>query len=619
MVENEQKLSDVELQKQKIRDRYKGVDPDILEVIPATKKQVDFYDEEPKRVAVYVRVSTDDPRQTSSFELQKNYYEDFVQRYPTWTLVDIYADEGISGTSLNHRDSFNRMIADAKAGKMDIIITKSVSRFARNIVDCVQIVRDLTALPKPVGVFFETEHIYTLNDNTEMSLSFIATMAQEESHVKSSIMNASIEMRFSHGILLTPVLLGYDHDEDGNLVINEEEAQTVQLIFFMYLYGYSCQKIAETLVTLGRKTKRGKVQWTPTTVLGVLRNERHCGDVLSRKTFTPSYLDHKSKKNEGDRPQYRFRDHHDAIISREDFIAVQRMIDNAKYGDQTILPKLQVIPNGSFTGFVSINQKWSAFTAQDYRNASASVASADNIPQPVATIQAGTFNYSGFELARAQFFDDGQPRLSILLAKDKLTVSIGCIAALQGMKHGEMLVHPDKQLLALRPSDGKGKHAMKLARITESGGLKPRIAYGLAFLPTLFELFGWNTNYRYRLQGYEISDGNSKAIVFNTAEPEVLIPKAMIDTDDDKPGLASIAHDHKDIIAYPETWSGNFGKDYYSVRYGNQLDAGGIGKDLMAMATVPYAAESGLNFTELPELEQNIHSLISMMKERVNN
>ena len=232
MNQNEAKLSKEE-QKAKIRERYRGHVSSDTVVIPG-KPQADLYDDtETKRVAVYARVSTDNVQQTSSYELQKNYYEDQVKRHPNWTLVGIYPDEGISGTSLQHRAKFNQMIADCRAGKIDLIITKSVSRFARNIVDCISLVRELASLNPPVGVFFESENIFTLKDNTEMSLSFVATMAQEESHIKSTIMNASIEMRFGREIYLTPVLLGYDHDEDGNLVINEEEANTVRLIFFI--------------------------------------------------------------------------------------------------------------------------------------------------------------------------------------------------------------------------------------------------------------------------------------------------------------------------------------------------------------------------------------------------
>ena len=286
--------------KEKIRQRYQGGNSDLRELIPADR-QADLFDDVLKRVAVYVRVSTDDPRQTSSYELQKNYYENLVRKNENWKLVGIYADEGISGTSLVHRDSFNQMIDDCEAGKIDMIITKSVSRFSRNILDCIGTVRNLAALKSPVGVFFESEYIFTLKEDAETRLTLIASMAQEESHTKSTSMNASIEMRFSNGILLTPAPLGYDNDEDGRLIINDEEAQTIRLIFFMYLYGYSCQDIADKLTELKLKTKKGNTRWNAGSVLQILRNERYCGDVMARKTFTPNYLDHKSKKNTGQR------------------------------------------------------------------------------------------------------------------------------------------------------------------------------------------------------------------------------------------------------------------------------------------------------------------------------
>lgn len=179
-----------EQQKNKIRERYKGINLNMLEVIPA-KKQADFYDDTYRRVAVYVRVSTDNLQQTSSYELQKNYYEDKVQKNENWELVGIYADEGISGTSLNHRDAFNRMIEDCKSGKIDMIITKSVSRFSRNLIDCKTIVQMLYSLRNPVGVFFETDNLFTLNQKDSMRLSMMAMLAEEESHTKSSIMNGT--------------------------------------------------------------------------------------------------------------------------------------------------------------------------------------------------------------------------------------------------------------------------------------------------------------------------------------------------------------------------------------------------------------------------------------------
>ena len=164
----------------------------------------------PLRVTYYARVSTEKVEQQGSLENQVQYYTEFIQKNPNWTFVQGYVDEGISGTSLQHRDSFLRMISDCRDGKLDLIVTKSVSRFARNVVDCIRHVRELKSLRPPVGVLFEAESIYTLDSNSEMSLSFLSTLAQEESHNKSEIMNASIEMRFQRGIFLTPPLLGYD-------------------------------------------------------------------------------------------------------------------------------------------------------------------------------------------------------------------------------------------------------------------------------------------------------------------------------------------------------------------------------------------------------------------------
>ena len=205
-------------QKDRVRRRINTkIDPENYEFRPA-KKQVDYYDNEvEQRVAVYARVSTGNVQQTTSYELQKKYYEDFVIHHPNWTLVKIYADEGISGTSLAHRDEFNQMISDCRAGKIDMIITKSVSRFARNVVDCISMVRMLAELSNPVGVFFESECIFSLKDDSQMALSFQATMAQEESHIRSRSMETSLRMRLDGGLPLTPKLLGYSHDSEASV------------------------------------------------------------------------------------------------------------------------------------------------------------------------------------------------------------------------------------------------------------------------------------------------------------------------------------------------------------------------------------------------------------------
>ena len=367
-----------EEKKEQTRKRIKNADSSGITIIPAIK-QVDFHqDTSLKRVAVYARVSTDSDKQVYSLEMQQKYYTDFVLRHEGWVLVNIYADEGISGTSLKRRDSFNAMIEDCKQGKIDLIVTKMVSRFSRNILDCIRIIRELAALKPPVGVFFETEGIYTLKPDSEMALSFLATLAQEESRNRSASMRKSLDMRFSNGLFLTPPLLGYDYDYDEerdkeNLIINPNEASTVRLIFYMYLSGFSTAEIAGKLTALNRQTKIGNESWTSGSILGILKNERYYGAVLAWKTHTPNFLDHKSIKNRGEQPQYLDEDHHNPIVSRDDYIAVQKMLSNAKYGGNTYLPKLIVTEKGALRGFVSVNPNWGAFTAEDYRKASLSV------------------------------------------------------------------------------------------------------------------------------------------------------------------------------------------------------------------------------------------------------
>ena len=412
------KRSQKEQDRERTRKRmHTQVDPENYEYIPE-KKRVDYYDNDtPQRVAIYVRVSTDDVRQTTSYELQKRYYEDFVNHHPNWTLVKIYADEGISGTMLENRAECMKMLADCRAGKFDLIITKSVSRLARNILVSIGIVRELAELKHPVGVFFESECIFSLNDDSAMALSFVATMAEEESHTRSRSMETSLRMRLDNGIPLTPKLLGFKHDTEGQLIINPEEAPTVKLVFFMYLYGYSTQQIADALIALGRKSYLGNIKWTSSSVVQILRNERHCGDVITRKTFTPNFRTHKSVKNRGDRPQSHYYNHHEPIVSRDDFIAVQRMLDNARFKNKSYLPELRVLDSGIFQGFVVINPRWAAFGEQDYYQAARSVypateeddATPSTEPREVQIkVEAGDFDLRGFEIARAELFDTQQ-------------------------------------------------------------------------------------------------------------------------------------------------------------------------------------------------------------------
>lgn len=614
MNDNEEKLKDTTLIKQKIRERYKGVSEDILDVIPAAPQE-DFYKSETqKRVAVYARVSTDDPNQTSSYELQKNHYEDMVSRRANWTLVDIYADEGISGTSLQHRDSFLRMINDCQEGKIDLIVTKSVSRFARNIIDCIGYVRQLKASEPPIGVFFETENIFTLDENSEMSLSFIATLAQEESHTKSEIMNASIEMRFKRGIFLTPPLLGYDKDADGNLVINEEEAKTVRLIFFSYLYGYSTQKIADALTELERLTKRGNQVWSAGSVLDILINERYCGDVLARKTFTPNYLNHKSKKNNHDRNQYRQKNHHDPIISREDFFAVQKMIRNAKYGNKGYFPEMHVIQEGILKGYVTVHPRWAGFSEDDYYHASETIENGLIPSRPIEyRVNKGSIDLSGYEVVRTQFMSSaGQVSLSVTNG----TMQFGktCFPKLSGVKYVELLVLPGRGMMAVRKAGNKSHCALQWCR-EKNGVMIPKTISGMAFLPTLFRLFGWNSKGRYKMIGSVHHRGAEAVLLFSAkdavlyVEEDYLQSETLPDTHNEEGEIKATQKRGRKIKAYPATWASTFGDDYYS-SCAMQEETENLGEGwCVSEAGTPFK-EAEDNVTSHEEAAKNIRTIL---------
>lgn len=620
MNENEHKAGSVADQKNKIRERYKGVSLDELDVIPALPQEDIFAVENEQRVAVYARVSTDDPRQTSSYELQKNHYHDVISKSPNWKLVQIYADEGISGTSLQHRDQFKLMIEDCKQGKIDLIVTKSVSRFARNVVDCIGYVRELLALPHPVGVFFETERLNTFDPKSEMVLSFMATLAQEESHTKSEIMNASIEMRFRRGIFLTPILLGYDHDEDGNLVINEEEAKIVKLIFMMYLNGCTCQEIADTLTELGCMTKKGNTVWSHGSILQILQNERHCGDVLAHKTYTPNYLNHKSKKNMQNRPQYRKRNHHEAIISRDDFIAVQRLISNAKYGNKGLLPELKVIPEGVLKGFVSINPRWAGFKEDDYINASASVyngteqTSASSAP---VEVQSGDFDLRGYEIARSQFFDSTD-RITVTFSQGDIRFSCPAVRRLESTLV-ELLMHPQKRILAVRTAGKECRNAMQWSK-KKSGVSFPRGISGTAFLPTLYSLLGWKDDCRYRITGIKRGKGNDAILLFNLTEPEIFIPNDTVSSlpESDTSVKPFTDSNRRNVRAYPPDWADTFGSNYYSHAQAQEL--AGFGKGMepdISHASVIYK-DNDIQVTSKDDIERNIEQIMSDMKENTD-
>ena len=297
-----------------------------IKVIPATKDKFTALPTASiakRRVAAYARVSTDSDEQFTSYEAQIDYYTQYIKKRDDWEFVKVYTDEGISGTNTKRREGFNEMVADALAGKIDLIVTKSVSRFARNTVDSLVTVRKLKE--HHVEVFFEKENIYTFDSKGELLITIMSSLAQEESRSISENVTWGQRKRFADGKVTMPFkhFLGYDRGEGGVPVINEKEAEVVRMIYRLFLEGKTAAGICKHLMSLGIPTPGGKTKWVQGTVMSILQNEKYKGDALLQKKFTVDFLTKKQKVNEGEVPQYYVEGSHPAIITATDFDAVQ--------------------------------------------------------------------------------------------------------------------------------------------------------------------------------------------------------------------------------------------------------------------------------------------------------
>ena len=546
--------------KEQLRRVYQQTDECEKTFIPA-KPKVDLYGEGHMfRVCAYCRVSTDNDEQLSSFELQQAHYKQVVQDHPNWELKRIYADEGISGTSLKNRDAFNEMIAACQRGEYDLIVTKSVSRFARNLVDCISLIRMLKSQTPPVGVFFETDNLYTLAENTEFMLSFLATFAQEESVKKSEAMNWSLQQRFKDGKLLTPAPLGYDRPKDvtgryikyAPLEINEEEAKTVRFIYDAYLSGWSQEQIANFLTDIGCETKIGGAAWNSGSVGYILTNERYCGNVLTWKTFTADLYEHKHKKNNKDRDQYLYKDRHDAIISVEKFEAAQVLLENRKHHIRGGLPVMHVIDEGIFKGFIPINHHWVNDDPGTYYDICNSIKQ----PAKVRRIDKryfSSFDLDGYQVVRGQFMQIRYEGPSTSINKERISFNRFCMQKFEDVAYVQLLLHPTERRIAIRPCGSNDAHSIRWRPDPE----KPLYSKTLNcqhFGNALYSIMTWNPDYAYKIRGTWARRGKEQIIVFNLPNA---VPIMTVPPENGEDAKA------KKVTLCPEEWADDFGEEFY--------------------------------------------------------
>ena len=599
--------------RESLRQVYQREEATASKFIPA-KPKIDINGDRLFRVCAYCRVSTDNDEQLSSFELQQQHYKQLIGNHANWDLRRIYADEGISGTSLKNRDGFNEMIAACERGEYDLIVTKSVSRFARNLVDCVSLVRKLKRRTPPIGVFFETDNLNTLSEDSEFMLSFLATFAQEESVKKSESMNWSLKERFKNGKLLTPELLGYERPKDagghyikyGRLQIVEEEAEIVRFIFDAFLAGRSPREIAALLTDIGCPTKTGMDQWSDGSISYILRNERYCGNVLTWKSFTADMFEHKHKRNNMDRDQYLYTNHHDAIISVETFEAAQVLLESRRHHYYGALPKIQVIDDGVFRGYIPINHHWINDDPTSYFEASKTVP-----PGTVRKIRKSNFSafdFDGYQVVRGPFLSSRPECPCLSVTNDRISFNVFCMRKFENVQYVQLLLHPTERKLAIRPCSATDMHRIRWRGDPE----KPVTTKTIScphFGSALFQIMQWNPDYLYHIRGSLAARARDEIIVFTLSNA---VPAAIMET---------VSEENEEAIKRrvdlcPEEWQDSFGDEFYDYALDNSFY-------FLAPKTEWKADSKGVDISGTQQItiktEEDLGTSMELLKCRVNN
>lgn len=557
--------------KQLIRDRQKGYRADEIVVIKAVEPITIRDTRTHLKVCAYCRVSTGNIEQTSSFELQNNYYRDYIEKHENWTNVGIYADEGISATSMKHRDGFKRMIEDARRGKIDLIVTKSVSRFARNVVDCIDTIRMLKSLTPPVRVYFESEGIDTADSSSDVMLNILAIFAQEESHKKSESLNWSVDNRYAVGNFLTPRLFGYkiDPNKPDRYIIIEEKAEVVRLVYSMYVTGFSPTEIAETMTKLNYISNiHGDRKWNSGVVNNIITNERRCGMIIARKTYTVDFTTHQKRKNVNQRNKYMLDDHHDGIVAKEIYEEALRIKEMRRHRNYNIIPSLSVIKEGALKGFVPVSVKYAGFTYENYKFASDFAFEKDKdgnvIRDKIESIdkrKISSFDLSGFEKVDSQLISrSGQPMC--WFKQNQMYFNKACIDKMNKSNYVELLFEPTEKLLAIRSCLPNHEYAIKWVT-TKDDKITPSTRSSSGISNILFKCMDWDPNDRYRMVGVRRTKDNKSVVLFDLNGAEKIHKE--IENENEEEILI------KTISTIDEYLLDHSGNDYYQDIYSMRL------------------------------------------------
>lgn len=488
------------------------------------KPKPSILDEDHKEVAVYARVSTTSKEQTSSIENQTQYYTEKIAKNPNWSLQHIYSDEGKSGTSMKHRKDFRQMLMDAGDKKMDLILCASVSRFARNVSDCIDQVRILRTMnpSHPVGVYFETENIYTLDPDCDQGLQIHALLADWESANKSRRMILSYDQRICTGQYPVLDLLGLRHTKDGDLLIEPEEAKTVRYIFLALMCGDTFSEVADMLTAKKRPTLKGRTEWTPSMVRSIISNERRWGDLRARKTIVIDYKAGKVAKNDNIRDAAFIEGHHIGIVTPE-------IAKATKFATQSSagISEIGVISRGALKGFVSVSPGWSGVDNETFEEVCCSVYSADERQriELEARINSGeehskvySMELTGYEVPPGVYYMK-RSTPSLTLSSRGFSFNRVCHERLGYCKYVEVLYHPILQTIAVRSCDPDTPNAFSWETIARE---PVSTISAKAYMQAIYDRMGWIRDYKFRFRGVSRVRGNAQIIFFNLEEPRII-------------------------------------------------------------------------------------------------
>ncbi len=454
------------------------------------------------RVCAYLRVSTDSGDQENSLKNQRAHYEKFIPQYPNWNYVGIFADEGISGTSLKNRLGFRQMVDACKAGKIDLIVVKEVSRFARNTKDCLNTVEELLTLDPPVGIFFENNNLNTLDAGNRVFLTMFAMFAELESELKSRSVDFGNQAVYDRGDYLCPTqnLLGYTKSGKYGLTIEPVGAKTVRLIYSMFLAGYPQKEIAETLMDLSLTTAKGNNIWSCAAVTGILRNEKYCGNIIGPKSFTISFLTHQSRRNSGQRRIFYDSAHHEAIVSEDEHVRALLLLKANRFSpffNHTY--EIKIIRNGLLSGFIPMNPAFGGYDAGHYLGAliMACIHTVD--------IAADIAHIAGAKRVRRELFCE-RNTASVTFSRNEILFNSVCMPLLSETEHVELLLHPGERLFAVRKTGRRNKNAVPWGSTAISAK---------EMLHVLYELMGWQKDWKYKVTANCFVKNNECVILFD--------------------------------------------------------------------------------------------------------